>query len=470
MAIILISFSIKWFISWHPGSDIKGEPESDIKDTALPDKINFLICSFFLSKSWSVYLSNLTLILYLESNFLLLFVFSQRIRLEFFKIFIARIVISSKLPMGVATKYNPVSIILFSKNIFLLITLISFFSCAPTTIETIKKAEPESEPKTQIDELKSENDKVLEKEVQKLEIAQKPENKIINFSEIENTLVFLSEDSLLTTLFYDVFLRNIDNYQYLQDIKFVYSIDEIGTPLNNTIIIGPTSSEELNLLPPKLGNNTFILALSNDYSLIEKFADNEIVFIPNSPYLHIEKLKAYIQKAETIGVLYKQNDYGLKVFNHFKKNYPLIYTKSSSFGTSAIDLELSVNLLGSLDELDFIIIIDDTYSYKDLVGYLATDKKTYPLEKVYLIDNFLEQRNNLENYYKPINRSNFDNIDITEMIEPHREYLFKQSIEVALSIADKTLQKQNFLNKIYHENLGNLDIRNQMIDYPIIFD
>ena len=410
------------------------------------------------------------MILYLESNLLLLFVFSQRIRLEFFKIFIARIVISSKLPMGVATKYNPVSIILFLKNIFLLITLISFFSCAPTTIETIKKAEPESEPKNQIDELKSENDKVLEKEVQKLEIPQKPENKIINFSEIENTLVFLSEDSLLTTLFYDVFLKNIDNYQYLQDIKFVYSIDEIGTPLNNTIIIGPTSSEELNLLPPKLGNNTFILALSNDYSLIEKFADNEIVFIPNSPYLHIEKLKPYIQKAETIGVLYKQNDYGLKVFNHFKKNYPLIYTKSSSFGTSAIDLELSVNLLGSLDELDFIIIIDDTYSYKDLVGYLATDKKTYPLEKVYLIDNFLEQRNNLENYYKPINRSNFDNIDITEMIEPHREYLFKQSIEVALSIADKTLQKQNFLNKIDHENLGNLNIRNQMIDYPIIFD
>ena len=407
---------------------------------------------------------------YLLSSFLLLFVFSQRIRLEFFKIFIARIVISSKLPMGVATKYNPVSIILFLKNIFLLITLISFFSCAPTTIETIKKAEPESEPKTQIDELKSENDKVLERKVHKLEIPQKPENKIINFSEIENTLVFLSEDSLLTTLFYDVFLKNIDNYQYLQDIKFVYSIDEIGTPLNNTIIIGPTSSEELNLLPPKLGNNTFILALSNDYSLIEKFADNEIVFIPNSPYLHIEKLKPYIQKAETIGVLYKQNDYGLKVFNHFKKNYPLIYTKSSSFGTSAIDLELSVNLLGSLDELDFIIIIDDTYSYKDLVGYLATDKKTYPLEKVYLIDNFLEQRNNLENYYKPINRSNFDNIDITEMIEPHREYLFKQSIEVALSIADKTLQKQNFLNKIDHENLGNLNIRNQMIDYPIIFD
>ena len=378
--------------------------------------------------------------------------------------------ISSKLPMGVATKYNPFSIILFFKNIFLFIILITFFSCAPTTIDTIKKVEPDTEPKTQIDEEETKTDEILESDVQNLNIPQKPDNKIINFSKIDNTLVFLTEDSLLTTLFYDVFLKNIEKYQFLKDINFVYSIDEINEQLTNTIIIGPTSSEELRLLPPKLGDNTYILALSNDYSLIEKFADNEIVFIPNSPYLHIEKLKPYIKNAETVGVLYKQNDYGLKVFNYYKKNYPLIFTKSSSYGASAIDLELSVNLLGNLDELDLIIVIDDTYSYKDLVGYLATDKKTYPLEKVYLIDNFLEQRNNLENYYKPINRSNFDNIDISKMIEPHREYLFKQSIELALSIANKTLKKKDFINLIDHKNLGNLNIRNQMIDYPIIFD
>ena len=356
---------------------------------------------------------------------------------------------SPKLPMGVATKYNPVSIILFLKNIFLLIILITFFSCAPTTIETIKKIESETEPKTQIDSEKLETDEILESEVQKPDITQKPENKTINFRKIDKTHVFLSEDNLLTTLFYDVFLKNIEKYQFLKDINFVYSIDEINDQLSNTIIIGPTSSDELRLLPPKLGDNTYILALSNDYSLIEKFADNEIVFIPSSPYLHIEKLKPYIEDAETIGVLYKQNDYGLKVFNYFKKNYPLIFTKASSYGKSAIDLELSVNLLGKLDDLDFIIIIDDTYSYKDLVGYLATDKKTYPLEKVYLIDNFLEQRNSLENYYKPINRSNFDNIDISKMVEPHREYLFKQSIEVALSIADKTLQKKDFIDLMH---------------------
>ena len=72
-------------------------------------------------------------------------------------------------------------------------------------------------------------------------------------------------------------------------------------------------------MPQHLGNNTFILALSNDYSLMNKYADNEIIFIPNSPYLHVNKLNQYIEDKRFIGVLYKQNDYGLKVFNHFKE-------------------------------------------------------------------------------------------------------------------------------------------------------
>ena len=126
--------------------------------------------------------------------------------------------------------------------------------------------------------------------------------------------------------------------------------------------------------------------------------------------------------------------------------------------------------MGNLDELDFVVVIDDTYSYKDLIGYLATDKKTYPLKNVFLIDNFLEQRNDLENYYKPINLSNFENLDISNMTEPHREYLFKQSIEISLIIANEILRKKNFIVSLQHNQLGKLDIKKQMIDYPIIFD
>ena len=407
---------------------------------------------------------------YFFKSFLLLLVFSHRIREEFFKIFIARIVISSKFPMGVATKYNPVSIIVLLKKIFFLFILISFFSCAPTDIEIAKKPERNEEETIIVDEEPIKSDVLLESEEIIASIPTKPEEKIINLNEISNILVILSEDDLISSLFYDVFLKNIKEYEYLEDISFVYSIDEIKSPLNNTLIIGPTNSNDLRLLPAQLGKNTFTLALSNDYSLLEKFADNEIIFIPNSPYLHVEKLEPYLKSSKSVGVLYKQNDYGLKVFNHFKKTFPLIYTKSSSYGSSAIDLELSVNLLGNLDELDSVVVIDDTYSYKDLIGYLATDKKTYPLKNVFLIDNFLEQRNDLENYYKPINLSSFKNLDISNMTEPHREYLFKQSIEISLIIANEILRKKSFILSLQHNQLGKLDIKKQMIDYPIIFD
>lgn len=353
------------------------------------------------------------------------------------------------------------------KNIFLLISLISFFSCAPTVIDKVQKTPKVSDPEAVKDETEKPEEK---KDLVVIDKPTKPENKEIDFKKIEKILVILSDDELFTSLFYDVFLENISNYPSLGSIDFVYSINEITSPINNTLIIGPVSSKDLSLLPPLLGANTFIMTLSNDYSLMKNFADNEIIFIPNSPYLHVQKLQKYIDNANAVGVLYKQNDYGLKVFTYFKKIFPLIYTKSSSYGSSAIDLELSVNLLGNLDDLESIIIIDDTISYKDLIGYLATDKKTYPLENIYLIDNFLEQRINLENYYKPINRSNFDMIDLSLMREPHREYLFKQSIEISLEMAVKIFQQKMYPQNIEHPVLGSLPIKKQMIEYPIIFD
>ncbi len=334
------------------------------------------------------------------------------------------------------------------------------------------KKEPSKIPEIGTEEeiIIKDEEKAKPKVEQKITKPVKPENKNINFNDIDNILVFLSEDELLSPIFYDVFLENILNYKKLDDIEFIHSIDEIKKDLNNTLIIGPLGSKDLSLLPSKLNENTFILSLSNDYSLMKKFADNEIIFIPNSPYLHVEKLKEYIFKNENIGVLYRQNDYGLKIFSYFEKQFSLNFIKSSSYGTSAIDLELSVNLLGNLDELDKIIIIDDTLSYKDLIGYLATDKKTYPLENIYLIDNFFEQRKNTENYYEPINRTFIRGIDISSISEPHREYLFKQSVEISLILADKIFNTKSVPLSIVHEDLGELAINNQMIDYPIVFD
>ena len=56
------------------------------------------------------------------------------------------------------------------------------------------------------------------------------------------------------------------------------------------------------------------------------------------------------------------------------------------------------------------------------------------------------------------------------MNEPHREYLFKKSVEISLMIADEIFQKKNIPSTISHNEFGTLQINNQMIDYPIVFD
>jgi len=354
------------------------------------------------------------------------------------------------------------------KSIFLLLTFISFFGCAQTVIKKTKK--PIKDEEILLEEKEKEAIKVQKEKEIIPTLPVKPENKIIDFNSIEKIIAILSDDNLLTPIFYESFIEEIENYPNIPKINFIYSLDEINSNIDNSLIIGPLATSDLKELPQYLGDNNFILALSNDYSLMSMYADNEIIFIPNSPYLHVNKLNQYIKNQQSIGVLYKQNDYGLKVFNHFKDTYPLHFIKSSSFGTSAIDLELSVNLIGNLNELDSIVIIDDGYSYKDLIGYLATDENTYPLDKIYLIDNFLEQRNVLENYYKPVNRTNFSTFDMSNSKEPHREFLFKKSSELTLIIADKIFSKKSLPKSINHPIFGYLSIESQMINYPIIFE
>ena len=345
---------------------------------------------------------------------------------------------------------------------------ISFFGCAPTVIETTKK--PTKDEVIVVEEKKEEEIEFQkEKEIDPA-LTAKPENKIIDFKSIEKIIVILSDENLLTPIFYETFISEIENYPNIPKINFIYSLTEINSNIENSVIIGPITTSDLRELPQHLGNNTFILALSNDYSLMNKYADNEIIFIPNSPYLHVNKLNQYLEDQRFIGVLYKQNDYGLKVFNHFKEAYPLHFIKSSSFGTSAIDLELSVNLIGNLNELESIVIIDDGYSYKDLIGYLATDENTYPLDKIYLIDNFLEQRNTLDNYYRPVKRTNFSSFDMSGSKEPHREFLFHESSKLTLIIANEIFSENNLPENINHPTFGSLSIHNQMIDYPIIFE
>ena len=68
------------------------------------------------------------------------------------------------------------------KNIFLLISLISFFSCAPTVIDNVKKTPKVSDPEVVKDEIEKPEEK---KDLVVIKKPTKPENKEIDFKKIE---------------------------------------------------------------------------------------------------------------------------------------------------------------------------------------------------------------------------------------------------------------------------------------------
>ena len=133
--------------------------------------------------------------------------------------------------MGVATKYKPGSMVLIFKSIFLLFIFISFFGCAPTVIETTKKTTKDDAVIKE--ETKEEAIVVQEEKEITPSLPVKPENKIINFNSIEKIIVIMSDDNLLTPIFYESFVSEIDNYPNIPKIDFIYSLNEINLNIEN---------------------------------------------------------------------------------------------------------------------------------------------------------------------------------------------------------------------------------------------
>ena len=64
-----------------------------------------------------------------------------------------------------------------------------------------------------------------------------PDNKIIDFNSIDKIIVILSDDNLLTPIFYESFISEIENYPNIPKIDFVYSLAEINSNIENSLII-----------------------------------------------------------------------------------------------------------------------------------------------------------------------------------------------------------------------------------------
>ena len=76
-------------------------------------------------------------------------------------------------------------------------------------------------------------------------LPSKPENKIIDFNNIDKILAILSDDNLLTPIFYESFISEIENYPNIPKIDFIYSLSRFNSFLivcsKNTTSLSYTS-------------------------------------------------------------------------------------------------------------------------------------------------------------------------------------------------------------------------------------
>ena len=306
-------------------------------------------------------------------------------------------------------------------KLFLICTLFILYSCAPTVQKST---------------IKTQKAIVTEKEILQEKLKIKDLDKII---------VLLDDNIISKKIFFEEFSQSELIGQINKDIKFYYSINEIPKDvINDTIIIGPNTSQDLTLLKKQLGKNNFILSLTNDLSLKKQFADDQIIFLGMSPFFHISKLENQLSKATSIGILYKQNYYGVRLTNYLKEIYQGKYIKSSPYSEEPIDINFAIQELGDLIQYDNIILIDDTSSYKNILTNLSSKQSVYEYDKIFLIDNFSEQRNSISSFYDQVQRADISNLDLLDHKVQHREFFYRASINMAISIAHEIINTKNF--------------------------
>ena len=331
-------------------------------------------------------------------------------------------------------------------KLFLICTLFILYSCAPTVQKSTIKTQ-----------------KVIETEK---EILQEK----LKIKDLDKIIVLLDDNIISKKIFFEEFSQSELIGQINQDIKFYYSINEIPKDvINDTIIIGPNTSQDLTLLKKYLGKNNFILSLTNDLSLKKQFADDQIIFLGMSPFFHISKLENQLSKATSIGILYKQNYYGVRLTNYLKEIYQGKYIKSSPYSEEPIDINFAIQELGDLIQYDNIILIDDTASYKNILTNLSSKQSVYEYDKIFLIDNFSEQRNSISSFYDQVLRADISNIDLSDHKVQHREFFYRASINMAIAIAHEIINTKNFTKIVLTKELGYLEVKNSTINYPIIF-
>ena len=262
--------------------------------------------------------------------------FSQIMKSTKFKIFLARVVMSSKSPIGVDMIYKP-----FSK-LFILITFIFILACTPENNFSNNGLLLKNPPK-----------EIEEKNINKI-ILEKKNKKVFNnllINEVELILPLYSNQivnkNLINSFELSIYKNkikntkmNINRYASLVELRKI--VKEKIKP--GKIFVGTLASDESEIVKEFCSEGILFFSFSSDISLA-----GECVYLINFfPRDDLIALFNFFPPGSRIAILYPQNNYGEnvnKIINEIASNSKSLIINRASYKEDLTDARIAIKEL-----------------------------------------------------------------------------------------------------------------------------
>ena len=274
------------------------------------------------------------------------FGFSQIMISELLRTSIARIVMSSKLPIGVATIYSPFLIYL------ILLIFLFLSSCSPPNNIIVNKKTTSTEVEKnhyEIDEIKNNN---LNSTKEKDNITD------LDFEIINNITIILSkkDDQKIVDQFIKVVELAVYNKK-LKNISFEINIYEDKLNLDKylksedlagRIFIGPLNSYDSQIIKKYCSKGAIFFSFSSDKNLA-----NDCVYLVNFfPDNELRALFNFFPNNSKVALLYPENAYGFginMIIDDIANNSNSVIVNRSSYNPSLSNAPQSIKELGKYE-------------------------------------------------------------------------------------------------------------------------
>lgn len=279
------------------------------------------------------------------------FGFSQMIISELVRVFVARELISLRLPIGVETIYKPVFITI------LLFLFISLASCTPVNNKVIKNTN-EAEKSQNIPVKTSQNLPNETADLDELKIQKKIMPLYLNNNIQNNVTIILSEkdnkkivSQFINTVELAVYQKKINDITFsIKLYKDMNELEEYLSKINlsGKIFIGPLNSQDSKLLQKYCSEGAIFFSFSSNTMLAK-----DCVFLVNFfPENELKTLFDYFPDNSRVALLYPENEYGFginKVIDKVADQSNSIIVNRASYKEDLSNASVSIKELGKYE-------------------------------------------------------------------------------------------------------------------------